>query len=448
MLLLVDSASIGNHPELPLLLSFGEVADLQVEQHLIIVESPGQETVAVLGEAGTRFVSLAPLNQFKRLAAEIAARPRCPFSAEVIERALAFSFVADLIDADAVVSPARAAFGPQDQGLLRVPAILTVPEALAVIGAFVRQRGEVPLGGSPLMVQQRTEVYPLTARLVVPNGQDWWSSCVRVAGNQRQELLSHAEAVFKRIGQALRGRDSVHEALRLGSGRAAVLDALYHLDVVLTSGVGALDALAQVAHEMFGIQAARWDAGWQRNGWRKKLERTTPTVAEVVKPGSRQGAALALLTRTRNSIHGIPLDEYLYVERTGHSSRVEHRVMISRDLSEQIRKVGAPLAPLDQYGIYLDRAGSTFLNVGEFTERLLSWAIEIVGELLGAMLSCPQFPRGGELQLESLEQRLRQHCTAIARVGEYPCVSGPKGIPASLSLHQSVMASLHKARRH
>lgn len=446
MFLLVDAVSVGSDPELPYLLSFGLVRDLRVEQHVTIVDNPEQEPIAVLGEAGTELVSLAPLHQFKRFAAEIAARPDSRFSAEVIERALAFSFLADLTEAEAVVSPARAAFGPQNQGLLRVPAILTVPEALAVIGASVRQRNEVPLGGSPLLVQSRTEVYPLTARVIIPGGQDWWSSCVSLfTGRQQQDLLSQAEAVFKRIGQALRGRDGVHEALRLGADRAAILDALYHLDVVLTSSVGSFDALARVAHEVFGTTADYWRVGWQREPWREQLEGIVPSVASIVKRNTRLGAALRIITNTRNSIHGIPLDEYLHVERGGHRSIVEHRVMISPDLDNQIRRVGEPLGTLDHHRIYADSAGNAFLNVGEFTEQVLSWAIEIIGELLQAMLSCQQFPVAACPNLEDLERLERQYCAALARVGTYPVLRGPKGLSAAPSLHRSIMATIHRS---
>ncbi|MGI8496259.1 MAG: hypothetical protein ACR2OG_01570 [Gemmatimonadaceae bacterium] len=165
----------------------------------------------------------------------------------MIERALGLSFISRPVNADAVVSPAGPALSPSDSGLLDGASLVTVPQALAMIGAHVRQRDVVPLGGIPTLVQQRTEVYPLTARLITKRGQDWWSSCVQDSAQHPDEWLGYAEAVFKRVGQALRGRDGVHEALRVGSGRSAILDALYHLDVVLTSGVGALDALARVA---------------------------------------------------------------------------------------------------------------------------------------------------------------------------------------------------------
>src|ERR1700737_1048424 len=285
---LVDAASVAADPELPYLLSFNGVEGISVEQHVLLVERSGQDSKAVLRADESLHVSLAPLNQFKRFAAEIAARPSCDFTADVVERALSYAFLAARLDVDAVVSPARPIFGVADSGLLDIGKLVTVNQALAIIGAHVRQRERVPLGGVPLMTQERTEVYPLTARVVIERGQEWWSSCLAIASSPDADLVSHGEAVFKRAGQALRGRDGVHEALRLRSGRAAILDALYHFDVVLASGVASLDALARVANEAFQkpspIENDVLKVGWQKEAWGKQFTVMVPLRRNVVDP--------------------------------------------------------------------------------------------------------------------------------------------------------------------
>jgi hypothetical protein len=442
--LLVDVSSIATDPELPHLLSFGGVGDLSIEQHITLIERPGQGSEAILGAAGNSHVSLAPLNQFKRFASDIAARPGCQVSSEVVQRALAYSFLADRLKVDAVVSSARPAFGPGDEGLLGKAALVTPGEALAMIGANVRQREVVPLGGRPLLVQQRSEVYPLTAMVIIPNGQDWWSACVHTARPEQSDLLGHAQAVFTRIGKALRARDSVHEALRVGAGRSAILDTLDHFDAVLTSSVGALDALARVAHEIFGLSLDVRRTAWQNDEWREALRLIAPNVATAVEPSTRLGSALRVLTNTRNSIHSIPLDEYLSVEREAHVSRVEHRVMMSEDLSRRLQMAGAGLGRLDQYGIFIEDHGTSFLNVAQLTEQLLSWTIELIGELLRAMLSCSQLARGTPLDFSPVELFERELCAKLARVGEYPIRRGRQGLPAAPSLHRTVMASIHQ----
>lgn len=441
--LLVDSSAAANDSQHAYLLSFDGVEGLKVEQDVRIVEE-GEASYARVGAKGSQLVSLSPLKQFRRFAAKIAERPGCSLSPELIERALAFSHLASILKANAVVSPARQAFAPKHAGLLQVP-LLTVPEALAVIGAHVRQMEKVPLGGSPPMIESRTEIYPLTARVIVPKGQEWWSSCVYYAGSEREEILGLGEAVFQRLGQALRGRDAVHESLRCGDGRAAILDSLYHLDVVLTSSVGSLDALARLAHKVFGVDGDPFDAGWQRTNWVKRLGRQVPSLANLIK--GRTKAQVDIVTSTRNSIHGIPLNEFLYVESGSHSSTVEHRAMLTADLVERIVAVGQAAGNPEHYGLFLSGPGTPFLNVGQFTEHVLGWSIDIMGKLLGELITLKKFPAARTPEFSHPEQREREACMALAQVGRYPVRTNVQGIPARPSVHQTVMGSLHRARQ-
>jgi hypothetical protein len=440
---LVDVASVAADPELPYLLSFDGVEGISVEQNVVLVERPGQESKAILRADGSLHVSLAPFNQFKRFAADIAARPNCNVKADVVERALAYSFLADRLGIDGVVTSARPVFGLSDSGLLDLGSLVTVGEALAMIGANVRQRETVPLGGFPLFTQERTEVYPLTARVVIPRGQEWWSSCLASASSPQADLVSHGQAVFRRAGQALRGRDGVHEALRLRQGRAAILDALYHFDVVLASSVASLDALARVANEVFQIFSPNMNVGWQRKDWRKELTRSAPLVAAVVDPTTRLGAALLVLTTLRNSLHSIPLDEYLQVVVKHQADLVEHRVMVPRELALRLRDVAGPLGPLDQSGIFVDDVGTSFVNIPQLTEQLLSWTIEIIGELFSAMISCSQFVPGIQADFAPIEEHERELCAKLARVGVYPSRMLSKGLPASPSVRRTVLASIY-----
>jgi hypothetical protein len=440
LFLLVDTASLTGDPELPYLLSFAGVDGLTVEEHVILVERPDRTSYAILGQARSRHVLVAPLEQFKRFAAEISARPGCPFPPDVVERAMAFSHLADNLHADAVVSPAWAAFGAGDRGLLRCRHMVTVAEALALLGAHVRQRDDVPLGGRPLLVQRRTEVYPLTAGLIVASGQDWWSACVRSAATSQSDPIALGQAVFARLGQALRGRDAVHEALRVGKGRGGILDALHHLDDLLTHCVGSLDALASAANSIFGVPSGSGEPAWQRR-WRKELAKAAPAVADVVAPGTRLGAALRILTTARNSIHGTAFDEYLEVGSRG----AEHRAMMSRELGDELREAGKSFAPLSQHGLFLD-GPVPFLNIGLFTERLLAWTLEIVDALQQAMLSSGRMTPGGPLALSQIEETERQYCRALARVGAYPCDTETGGLPAASSLYRRIMAMVYQHR--
>lgn len=439
--LLVDVASLVGDPELPYLLSFAGVEGLTIEQHVTLIERPGRASYAAMGQAQSRHLLVAPLEQFRRFATEMSARPGCPFAGEVLERAMAFSHLAGYLSADAVVSPARAAFGAGDQGFLRCKRIVTVAEALAIIGAHVRQRDEVPLGGRPLHVQRRTEVYPLTAKVILANGQAWWSAYLQSSRSQQSDPTSVGQAVFTRLGQALRGRDAVHEALRTGKERQGILDALHHLDSVLTHCVGTLDALASAAHDIFGV-SSRSEPAWQR-GWRTDLARIAPTVASVVDPGTRLGVVLRVLTNARNSIHGTGFDEYLHIGDRG----AEHRAMMSQELADGMARVGAPLTPLAQYGLYVEEPNATpSLNVGLFAEHLLSWTVEIVDALQLAMLSSGHMTPGVRVSFSHLEEIQPRYFRALARAGTYPCEPGIGGLPARPSFYGRIMGIIHQSR--
>jgi hypothetical protein len=439
--LLVDATSLTGDPEFAYLMSFAALEGLTLEGHVTLVHRPHQTSYAALGEAQSRHVLVAPLEHFQRVAADISARPGCPFSPHVVERALAMSHLADQLHADAVVSPARSAFCADDVSFLRRTRVITVAEALALLGAHLRQREDVPLGGRPLQVQRRTEVYPLTARLIVPSGQAWWSACVRAGATIDSNSVALGQAMFARLGQALRGRDALHESLRVGSGRGGILDAVHHLDDVLTRCVGGLDALAGAAHFIFEVPSRAGEPAWQRR-WRRELATITPTVADVVAPDKRLGTALRIITTARNSIHGVAFDEYLEVGVRG----AEHRAMMSHDLADALRSAGHAFAPLSAHGLFLDGPGVPFLNVGRFAERLLTWTLEIVDALQQAMLSSGRMTAGEPLALSPLEEVQRRYCRALARVGEYPSDTGTGGLPAAPSLHRRIMATVHNNR--
>jgi hypothetical protein len=448
LVLLVDPATIGDHPELSHLLSFNQVEGIEVEHQISLVEEPDRNSFAVIGAEGSRRVGLPAFHQLKSFAAEITSDPASTFNTDTITRVLNLLFLAGRLEADAVVSPIRNAFDTRHRALLSGVPLWTVEEALAVIGANVRQRNDVPLGGAPLLTQRRTEVYHLIALSIVPNGQDWWSACVHGPGAAQDGWLGYAEAALSRIGQALRGRDGVHESLRAGSGRPAILDALYHFDVVLMSSVGALDALARVAHEAFAVPMRQRDAAWQFQGWVARLRELAPSVADVTSAESVLGAAVRVLTRTRNSIHGIPLNEFLHVEAGASRSLAEHRVMIDRDLALALGEVSGPLGSLEQYGVHTDVIGTPYVRVGEFCEQILSWTVDIASALMQAMLGHGAFTRGPTLELDPLARLERQYFVALARIGEYPCRTGLSGLPASPDLHRRIMGTISRTRLH
>jgi hypothetical protein len=262
--LFVDTQSVPDSADLQHLLSFDCVEGIIVESTIAIEQSAGGESIAVLGLDRSRRILLPRLSQFSEIIDELSEElGNRASNANLIERTLGLAFLTKSESADGFVTGVQEKVLKPVHNFAKTVQVLSVGQALALVGAYVRQRNSVPLCGDPPLRSDRNEVYSVTARAMVPTGQAWWVASVHQLGG-RKESLQLAEAVFERLAQALRGRDSVHEALRTGDGRGAILESLYHLDVLLTSGVAALDALARVAHQVYGLPGKVWNIGWQK----------------------------------------------------------------------------------------------------------------------------------------------------------------------------------------
>jgi len=105
--------------------------------------------------------------------------------------------------------------------------------------------------------------------------------------------------------------------------------------------------------------------------------------------------------------------------------------MMPRELADTLARIGAPIAPLTDHGLFLDEYQSVpYVEIGLFAEHLLSWTLEIVDALQRTMLSSGNMTPGARLTLSPAEETEREYCRALARDGEYPCASGTGGLPA------------------
>lgn len=436
--LVVDADAYPGNEHLDYLCAFDGVNGVRIES-AIRLEERGTESRAIIGDPATRVHALRPLGQFREFAQKMANGVQL-FEDE-LTRAMGFAYLAEQWDADFVVSPVR--FPEADIGLLRAR-VITMDQALATIGAHVRQTEEVALAGTPALRQERTFVYPMTARLIVPDGQRFWEWCVAQKGARDESFLGYAEAIFKRLGQALRGRDAVHEALRAADGPSGISDALYHLDPVFTSAVAALDSLARVANDALGLGLTGMDVAWQRKKFGVALQTRSSAIADTIATGTVMGVVLRLVTTARNTIHGIPLDEYLKVVMP---STVEHRVMVFSDAANALRATGASQEVLKQFGLHLD--GESDVNVGRLVEEMLAATIRLVGALAAAILHELAVPRKATVfeqdDGDELFALIRRCCIDLAHVGSYPYRSAP-GLPARHSVRLETLGAVHRAR--
>lgn len=446
MLILIDWESFPGSWKLTYLLTFERVSGFTVENRFSFVEQEGGNSYAEIGEGGKRFVAIPPPDQTTRIAEKISSDRASSIDRQEIERALNLVKIAAILHADLLVPPVAGRIPPQYAGFFTKARLVSVSEALSVVGAHVRQRDPVPLAGNPALQQARAEVYAMTGRSLVPGGAGLWKLASR-RENGREDLQDYVEAAIGRIGQAIRGRDGVHEALRIATGRHGVEDALYHFDVVLTSGVAALDAIARFTHLYFGLNSPKNLAGWNRPAWLKELRRAQKDVADIVRNGSRIGAALRIIHYIRNTIHGVPVREFLNVEPGRFDSPVEHRVALSAELVELVSEAGGPLGPLSDHGLFLDENPMPVMNVGVLTEDILVWLLEIVDALIAAILRFESLESESQPELGGLALLERKYVAALAGVGDYPVDRSRKGLAATPSLTQRIMSMRASALR-
>lgn len=288
-------------------------------------------------------------------------------------------------------------------------------------------------------------MYRATARWIVAGGPDL-SALAGQNPAKSEQLQRYVEATFDRVGQALRGRDGVQEALRLARGRSGLEDALYHFDVVLTSSVAALDSLARFAHVYYGLSNRRmFDAGWQKPEWIKRIGAQCQRITEVVDASSRWGAQLRIITKTRNTIHGIPLREVLHVEPANRESPVEHRIEMTSEVADGLKRAGVPIQPLSDHGLFVGAKGPAVLNVAVFTEDALTWLLSILDDLITAMRESAGLDPVRLQEPLGLAGFERECLIALARVGEFPVDRTVMGLRASPSLTLKVMGARARA---
>jgi hypothetical protein len=117
------------------------------------------------------------------------------------------------------------------------------------------------------------------------------------------------------------------------------------------------------------------------------------------------------------------------------------------DLGKRILDVGQDAGNPEDYGLYLSGPGTPYLNVGQFTEHVLTWTVEIVELLLAELLASSHFPAVNPPALSRLDLREREACAALAQVGNYPFRTDVPGIPARPSLHLDMLGTLRRAQQ-
>lgn len=184
-------------------------------------------------------------------------------------------------------------------------------DALPLVSLYLRAQGEFityrSADGRATSHLNKGLFYWVGTRELLPSGWRWFTACVH-AGADDDELIYLGQSAFQRIQRALQARDEAHRALNQPQNNDTATDALANLDLVLLGLMAAVDVTARVAHRVLALPGNRYDAGWQRSSWLRKVRREAPALADRVAANTAGAHTLFVLSRLRNSIHGTAMD--------------------------------------------------------------------------------------------------------------------------------------------
>jgi hypothetical protein len=296
--------------------------------------------------------------------------------------AIRLAAVAAETDVDALATADPLLLAHRDDRLLARANVRSLEETVALVGLFLRSRGDYVVWPEYQLTFGRGLFYWGLTRALLPAAWRWFSACV--TSNHQVGLvrvLALGEGALRRVDRALRCRDRVHvEAAKPGT-RDAADEALFYLDGLLVALGGAFDAAARVAHIAYGLPAKDLRrASWRSDPWRTTLAQSAPDLADRMAPESHGGDALELVATLRNCLHGEPLS---LVTIAG--ARSESRTLITIPAAEAnaVTAVLSRHPPAESFGI--ETSGDELVVRPEvLCEALVPWAIASLDALMAA----------------------------------------------------------------
>jgi hypothetical protein len=296
--------------------------------------------------------------------------------------AIRLAAVAAEIGVDALATADPLLLAHRDDRLLARANIRSLEETVALVGLFLRSRGDYVAWPEYGLTYGRSGFYWGLTRALLPAAWRWFSACVtsnHQVGPVR--VLALGGGALRRVDRALRCRDRLHiEAAKPGA-RDAANEALFYLDGLLVALGGAFDAAARVAHIAYGLPASGLRrASWRSDRWRTALAQSAAELANLMAPESHGGDALELVATLRNCLHGEPLG---LVTMAG--GRSESRTLITIPAAEAnaVTAVLNRYPPAESIGIER-RAVGLAIKPEVLCEALIPWAIVSLDNLMAA----------------------------------------------------------------
>jgi hypothetical protein len=298
--------------------------------------------------------------------------------------------VADTLKADVFITR-REYLHVVDWSLAAGVTFLTPEDALPFLSLYVRAQGEFyiwkdEVGASTV---NRGLFYWVGTMELLPAAWRWSAACAQLGSATKSARLVHTgNAAWQRFDRALELRDLVHRALDQPQDNDVADDALMAFDSALVFLMGALDAVARVAHDLLRLAAdEKHNAGWQRDRWLRKVRSVAPELAALVSTGSTGHSALQVLKTLRNTVHSAGLLPVGVA--TARLERQRTLIDLSAGIDDEtLRQV---LAAMDLLGGRqawgVEHFGSTrhLADPGMLLDHLLPAVAQLLDDLMGTM---------------------------------------------------------------
>lgn len=280
-----------------------------------------------------------------------------------------------------VLVTASAAVLASDERFVTEANPLPVDQALAVVGLYLRIRGEHPVVAPRILAFGEHLMLWSAVRSQLPSGWRWGSALVAhggVEGRDGPTLLFGS--LHERLVRVLRYRDQLHGALLVPQTRSTGDRATEALDNLMVNLVGAFDVAARVAHLVAGLPAKhRHRAKWQTSEWLKNVSDVAGPLAQVFASGADPAALFKICRILRNTVHG----EALQSTTTQISGQERHTlVALPEDDAQDLADLFDRLGGRAEWGLRPTTGARMHVEPLPLVERLLPDALAILDDAL------------------------------------------------------------------
>jgi hypothetical protein len=252
--------------------------------------------------------------------------------------------------------------------------------ALAVIGLYLRRRGEFPLVAPDRLTFGEHLFYWSAVRSQLPSGWRWGSALVEHSAEiNRDGPMLLFGSPHERLVRALRDRDRLHWVLLVRQDNDTANRATEAFDNLMVNLVSGFDAAARAAHLSLGLNPAhRRRAGWQSRQWRKEVGKARPELAALFAGGTRASQLFEVCRILRNTVYGEGLQSIRLIDGATPDRTL---IALPEDVADDLAKLFDNLGGPTRWG--LESIGSrTYVDPLTLVERILPEAFSALDAAL------------------------------------------------------------------